>query len=110
MLRLALRLGYSLGNRNRCGHFHSAKVAHAGAGDPRCKLCIFMGKTNPSAKAYNQQSMLLVPMDAPGITVLRPLEVYGFDDAPHGHMEVSIPTWLSSKLMWDTRSSSKMCV
>jgi len=60
----------------------------SGAGDPRCKLCIFMGKTDPSAKTYNQQSMLLVSMDTPGITILRPLSVYGFDDAPHGHMEV----------------------
>lgn len=60
----------------------------SGAGDPRCKLCILMGKTDPEASIYQQQSMVLVPMDAPGVKIVRPLEVYGFDDAPHGHMEV----------------------
>ena len=60
----------------------------SGAGDPRCKVLIFMGKTDPSAPRYSQQSMILVPMDAPGVTVLRALTVMGFDDAPHGHMEV----------------------
>jgi acyl-CoA dehydrogenase len=60
----------------------------SGAGDPRCKILIFMGKTDPLAPKHSQQSMILVPMDAPGITVLRPLSVFGYDDAPHGHMEV----------------------
>ena len=60
----------------------------SGAGDPRCKLCIFMGKSNPTAAAHQQQSMVLVPFDSPGITVLRMLSVYGYDDAPHGHAEV----------------------
>jgi acyl-CoA dehydrogenase len=60
----------------------------SGAGDPRCKLCIFMGKTDPSAPPHQQQSMILVPMDAPGITVKRMLTVFGYDDAPHGHAEV----------------------
>jgi acyl-CoA dehydrogenase len=60
----------------------------SGAGDPRCKLCIFMGKTDPAAPPHRQQSMLLVPMDAPGITVERMLTVFGYDDAPHGHAEV----------------------
>jgi acyl-CoA dehydrogenase len=60
----------------------------SGAGDPRCKLCIFMGKTDPAAPAHRQQSMILVPMDAPGITVQRMLTVFGYDDAPHGHAEV----------------------
>lgn len=60
----------------------------SGAGDPRCKVLIFMGKTDPTAPKHSQQSMILVPMDAPGVTVLRPLSVMGYDDAPHGHMEV----------------------
>src|SRR5262245_61913638 len=61
----------------------------SGAGDPRCKLCIFMGKTDPSAPVHQQQAMILVPMDAPGVTVKRMLTVFGYDDAPHGHAEVS---------------------
>jgi len=60
----------------------------SGAGDPRCAVYIFMGKTDPDAPKHSQQSMILVPADAPGITVLRPLTVFGYDDAPHGHMEV----------------------
>ncbi len=60
----------------------------SGAGDPRCKLCIFMGKSDPNAAAYQQQSMILVPFDLPGITIKRMLSVYGYDDAPHGHAEV----------------------
>jgi acyl-CoA dehydrogenase len=60
----------------------------SGAGDPRCKIYIFMGKTDPTAPRHSQQSMVLVPADAPGVTVLRPLTVFGYDDAPHGHMEV----------------------
>ncbi|HSR15173.1 MAG TPA: acyl-CoA dehydrogenase family protein [Gemmatimonadales bacterium] len=60
----------------------------SGAGDPRCAVAIFMGKTDPSAPAHQQQSMILVPMDAPGITIRRMLTVYGYDDAPHGHAEI----------------------
>jgi acyl-CoA dehydrogenase len=60
----------------------------SGAGDPRCAVFIFMGKTDPSAPRHAQQSMLVVPRNAPGITVLRPLSVFGYDDAPHGHMEI----------------------
>ena len=60
----------------------------SGAPDPRCKIAIFMGKTDSSATTYKQQSMILVPMDAPGVDVVRPLGVYGYDDAPHGHAEV----------------------
>jgi len=61
----------------------------SGAGDPRCAVYIFMGKTDPEAPAHSQQSMILVPADSPGLAVLRPLTVFGYDDAPHGHMEVA---------------------
>ncbi|XP_002739682.1 acyl-CoA dehydrogenase family member 10-like [Saccoglossus kowalevskii] len=60
----------------------------SGAMDPRCKLCIFMGKTDTSAARHQQQSMILVPMESPGITKIRPLSVFGFDDAPAGHAEI----------------------
>ena len=60
----------------------------SGAGDPRCKILIFMGKTDPTADRHHQQSMILVPLDTPGVTVMRHLSVFGYDDAPHGHMEV----------------------
>jgi acyl-CoA dehydrogenase len=60
----------------------------SGAGDPRCKIMIFMGKTDPSAPRHSQQSMILVPFDTPGVKVMRALPVFGYDDAPHGHMEV----------------------
>lgn len=61
----------------------------SGVGDPDCKLIIFMGKTDPTAPKHKQQSMILVPTDTPGITVLRPMTVFGYDDAPHGHMEIT---------------------
>jgi acyl-CoA dehydrogenase len=57
----------------------------SGAGDPRCKILIVMGKTNPDAARHSQQSMILVPTDTPGVKIIRPLSVYGYDDAPHGH-------------------------
>jgi acyl-CoA dehydrogenase len=61
----------------------------SGAPDPRCKILIFMGKTAPNhANKYLQQSMILVPLDAPGVKILRSLAVFGYDDAPHGHAEV----------------------
>jgi acyl-CoA dehydrogenase len=60
----------------------------SGANDPRCKIMIFMGKTDPDATRHSQQSMILVPMDTPGVKVLRHLPVFGYDDAPHGHAEV----------------------
>src|SRR5690242_905667 len=60
----------------------------SGAMDRRCKIIIFMGQTNPEAAAHKRQSMILVPMDAPGIKIVRPLTVFGYDDAPHGHAEV----------------------
>ena len=61
----------------------------SGAGDPRCKIAIFMGKTDPSALLHKQQSMILVPMDTPGIRIERLLTVFGYDHAPHGHGDVS---------------------
>jgi acyl-CoA dehydrogenase len=60
----------------------------SGAGDPRCKIFIVMGKTDPQAARHQQQSMILVPADTPGITIVRPLPVFGYDDAPHGHCEI----------------------
>jgi acyl-CoA dehydrogenase len=60
----------------------------SGAGDPRCKVAIFMGKTDPSAAVHKQQSMVLVPMDAPGVKIVRMLSVFGYDHAPHGHGEI----------------------
>jgi acyl-CoA dehydrogenase len=60
----------------------------SGAGDPRCAVYIVMGKSNPEAPRHSQQSMVLVPANTPGVRVLRPLSVFGYDDAPHGHMEV----------------------
>ena len=60
----------------------------SGAGDPRCAVYIVMGKTNPDAGRHEQQSMIVVPANTPGITVVRALSVFGYDDAPHGHMEV----------------------
>ena len=61
----------------------------SGAGDPRCKISIFMGKTDPTAPKHKQQSMILVPMDAPGVKIERMLKVFGYDHAPHGHGEVT---------------------
>ena len=60
----------------------------SGAGDPRCKIYILMGKTDGDAPRHSQQSMILVPADTKGVTVVRPLSVFGYDDAPHGHCEV----------------------
>ncbi|TSE35891.1 acyl-CoA dehydrogenase family protein [Tepidimonas charontis] len=60
----------------------------SGAGDPRCAVFIVMGKTNPHAPRHAQQSMIVVPADSPGIRIVRALSVFGYDDAPHGHMEV----------------------
>jgi acyl-CoA dehydrogenase len=61
----------------------------SGAGDPRCKIAIFMGKTDPAAPPHKQQSMILVPMDAAGVKIERLLTVFGYDHAPHGHAEIS---------------------
>jgi len=61
----------------------------SGAGDPRCKVAIFMGKTNASAAVHIQQSMILVPLDTPGVKIVRLLSVFGYDHAPHGHAEIA---------------------
>lgn len=72
------------------GHYviNGRKWWSSGTGDPRCKVAIVMGKTNPDAAKHSQQSMILVPMDAPGVKIERMLSVYGYDHAPHGHGEV----------------------
>jgi len=62
----------------------------SGAGDPRCNLFIVMGKTDPQAAKHAQQSMILVPRDAAGVKILRPLRLFGYDDAPHGHMDIAL--------------------
>jgi len=61
----------------------------SGGGDPRCKIAIFMGKTDSSAPVHKQQSMILVPMDLPGVKIVRLLKVFGYDHAPHGHAEIT---------------------
>jgi acyl-CoA dehydrogenase len=74
-----------------------------GAGDPRCKIAIVMGKTDLEAPRHEQQSMILVPLDTPGVEIERTLPVFGYDDAPHGHAEISftdarVP---ASNMIWD---------
>ena len=62
----------------------------SGAGDPRCKIMIVMVKTNPEAQLHQQQSQILVPIDSPGVEIIRPMTVFGADDAPHGHMHLKL--------------------
>ncbi|MCV2350330.1 acyl-CoA dehydrogenase family protein [Paucibacter sp. Y2R2-4] len=69
---------------------NGSKWWSSGAGDPRCAVYIVMGKTNPEAGRHEQQSMIVVPADTPGVRVKRPLSVFGYDDAPHGHMEIEL--------------------
>jgi acyl-CoA dehydrogenase len=74
-----------------------------GAGDPRCRVAILMGKTDPEAPRHEQQSMILVPLDTLGVTMERTLPIFGYDDAPHGHAEISfqnvrVPT---SNMIWE---------
>ena len=75
----------------------------SGAGDPRCEISIFMGKTDPEAARHEQQSMILVPLDTPGVTIERTLPVFGYDDAPHGHGEISFDDVRVSEenMIWD---------
>ena len=68
---------------------NARKWWQTGALDPRCKICIFMGKTDPEAPKHEQQSMVLIPMDTEGVKIERALHVFGYDDAPHGHAEIS---------------------
>mgnify|MGYP005658435597 FL=1 len=78
----------------------------SGIGDPRCKILIVMGKSNPDGEPYTQQSMILVPRDSPGVSVKRMLNVMGFDDAPHGHGEVifdNVRVPVSSMLLGEGR-------
>jgi acyl-CoA dehydrogenase len=78
----------------------------SGAGDPRCKLAIVMGKTDPDGPRHQQQSMVLMPLDSPGVTIERALNVYGYDDAPHGHMEIElkdVPIPASNMLLGEGR-------
>src|SRR6202050_1655993 len=72
------------------GHYviNGTKWWTSGAGDPRCEILIFMGKTNPDASRHSQQSMILVPMNTPGVRRLRQLTVFGYDHAPHGHSQI----------------------
>ncbi|ANB14785.1 hypothetical protein AWJ20_2392 [Sugiyamaella lignohabitans] len=60
----------------------------SGAGDPRCKVLLVMGKTSNTGSEYRQQSVIIVPVDTPGVNIIRPMKVFGYDDAPHGHMEI----------------------
>jgi acyl-CoA dehydrogenase len=76
----------------RDGHdyvINGRKWWSSGAGDPRCKIAIFMGRSDPTAPAHKQQSMILVPLETPGVTIVRLLTVFGYDHAPHGHAEIN---------------------
>ena len=84
----ATNIASSIVRDGDCYLINGRKWWTSGAGSVRCRLFIFMGKTDPAAPRHRQQSMILVARDTPGITILRPLPVFGFDDAPHGHMEI----------------------
>ncbi|HJT89732.1 MAG TPA: acyl-CoA dehydrogenase family protein [Bryobacteraceae bacterium] len=84
----ATNIESSIVRQGDCYVLNGHKWWSSGAGDPRCKVAIFMGKTDPAAPRHKQQSMIVVPMDAPGVTVKRMLTVFGYDDAPHGHGEI----------------------
>lgn len=81
---------------------NATKWWSSGAGDPRCEISIFMGKTDPDAARHEQQSMILVPMDTPGVNIVRTLPVFGYDDAPHGHAEIEFDNVRvpASNLLW----------
>jgi acyl-CoA dehydrogenase len=84
----ATNIASSIVRDGDCYVINGHKWWSSGAGDPRCKVVIFMGKTDPTAPKHKQQSMIVVPMDAPGVTIRRLLSVFGYDHAPHGHGEV----------------------
>lgn len=84
----ALNIKTSIQKENDYYVINGRKWWSSGAGDPRCKIAIVMGKTNSDAPKYEQQSMILVPLDTPGVTIKRMLPVFGYDDAPHGHAEI----------------------
>ncbi|XP_075390665.1 acyl-CoA dehydrogenase family member 10 [Tenrec ecaudatus] len=84
----ATNIESSIREEKDCYVIHGHKWWISGVLDPRCQLCVFMGKTDPQAPRHRQQSVLLVPMETPGIKVVRPLTVYGLEDAPGGHGEV----------------------
>lgn len=82
---------YAAGSVNSEGdgfRVNGRKIWISGALDSRCKICIFMGKSDPAAAPHKQQCMVLVPTAAAGVNVLRPMTVFGQDDAPHGHAEM----------------------
>jgi acyl-CoA dehydrogenase len=85
----ATNIRSSIVRHANCYVINGRKWWTSGAGDPRCRLAIFMGRSNPDAPKHKQQSMILVPMNTPGVKVERMLHVFGYDDAPHGHAEVS---------------------
>jgi acyl-CoA dehydrogenase len=85
----ATNIKSSIARSGDCYVINGRKWWISGAGDPRCKISIFMGKTDPQAEKHKQQSMILVPMDTPGVTIRRMLPVFGYDDAPHGHAEIT---------------------
>jgi len=85
----ATNIKSSIARSGDCYVINGRKWWISGAGDPRCKISIFMGKTDPQAEKHKQQSMILVPMDTPGVTIRRLLPVFGYDDAPHGHAEIT---------------------
>jgi acyl-CoA dehydrogenase len=84
----ATNIQSSIARQGDCYVINGQKWWSSGAGDPRCKISIFMGKTDPSAPRHKQQSMILVPLETPGVTIKRMLSVFGYDHAPHGHAEI----------------------
>jgi acyl-CoA dehydrogenase len=86
-----IRTSITPGSTNGADYYvvNGRKWFISGAGDPRCRIAIVMGKSDPQAERHKQQSMILVPMDAPGVTIVRMVSVFGYDDAPHGHAEIT---------------------
>ncbi|CAD5120516.1 DgyrCDS9081 [Dimorphilus gyrociliatus] len=84
----ATNIQSSIRREKDCYVINGRKWWTSGAMDPRCKVCVFMGKTDTSVSRHKQQSMILVPMDAPGVKIIRPLSVFGTTDPPHGHAEM----------------------